>query len=208
MGNSLSSIATVISLLAIILSGFTTYKVFSIEQEIGALRTSAATQKTVQPSPSLENTTADTSIPSPSSTPENTSPSAQTVGIQPGQFVQSAFGNKAKVELLAVKRIRDPETGQRNVVNVQFRARRLVGNGEANPYEWIYPRNTTARNPDTSEVYKLVDSQRATSDLNLNFVKRGESLDAYVWLEIPDGASTVDLYIPKTQVFKSVPITN
>ncbi|MBD2121911.1 hypothetical protein [Trichocoleus sp. FACHB-262] len=46
--------------------------------------------------------------------------------IQPGQFVQPALDTKAKVELLTVKRIKEPETGNRDVVNVQMHVRRAT----------------------------------------------------------------------------------
>jgi hypothetical protein len=196
MSNFLSGIAVILSLLASVFSGFTAYRVFNLEQQVGALSQSTANQPAAQ------------TAPSPASNPSSP-PAANAAGIQPGQFIQSAFGNKAQVELLAIKRIQDPEAGARDVVNVQFRVRRLVRDEETNPYDkGMYPRNVKARNPDTSETYEALGGKRATSDVNLNFVKRGASVDAYVWLKVPEAASTLDIYIPETQVFKNVPIAN
>jgi hypothetical protein len=196
MSNFLSGVAVILSLLASVFSGFTAYPVFNLEQQVGALSQSAANQPTTQ------------AAPSPSGNP-SAPPAANAAGIQPGQFMQPAYGNKAQVELLAIKRIQDPEAGARDVVNVQFRVRRLVRDEETNPYDkGIYPRDVTARNPDTSETYESLGGERATRVVNLNFVKRGASVDAYVWLKIPEGAKTLDIYIPETQVFKNVPIAN
>ncbi|MEN9520102.1 MAG: hypothetical protein RLZZ381_2690 [Cyanobacteriota bacterium] len=210
MSNFLSGIAVVLSILAGILSGFTAYKVFSLEQEVGTLSNSVANQKIAQPSPSPQDVAANTPPQNSSSTPGNISPSpTNSPSIQPGQFVQLAFKDKAQIELLKVKRIKDPDIGTRNVVNVQIRARRLVGDEETNPYDTlIFLDNTTVRNPDTSEVYEAVGKDRSTGEINLNFVKGGASVDAYVWLRVPEGVKTLDLYIPETQTFKNVPIEN
>jgi len=59
--------------------------------------------------------------------------------------------------LLSVKRIQDPELKTRDVVNVQFRIRRLAD--QVGGQNIISPGQTTARNPDTSETYKPVDFQ-------------------------------------------------
>jgi hypothetical protein len=203
MSSFLSGIAIALSTLACLIGSFAVYKVSNLEQEMGALSRTSANPPTDQTGQAQENTAEST--PTPSGAP--VSP-VNNMGIQPGQFIQFAFGNKAQVELLAVKRIKDPETGTRDVVNVQFRARRLVRDGEQNPYGLIAADKVTARNPDTSETYEGISSKRATGYVELNFVKRGASVDAYVWLKIPEGTNTVDIYVPETKVFKNVPITN
>ncbi|MBE9020527.1 hypothetical protein IQ272_31240, partial [Chroococcidiopsidales cyanobacterium LEGE 13417] len=131
---------------------------------------------------------------------------AATSGIQPGQFVQSAIGNKAKLELLAVKRIADPEAKTRDVVNVQMRIRRLAA--DASPSDVINVAGTKARNPDTSETYEPVDYKRSAGSVNLYFVRKNASSDAYVWLRIPEGVTAIDLFIPDTGAFKNVPIAS
>jgi hypothetical protein len=198
MKNFLSSIAIVLSLLASLFSGFTGYKVFTLEQEVRTLSNSVANQKTDQTSSTQAGTTENIPPQNASSTPAN------TTGIQPGQFVQLAFKDKARIELLKIKRIKDPETGTSDVVNVQFRVRRLARDMESLGIISSY--NMTARNPDTSETYKSLGVDRSSGVISLSSVKSGASVDAYVWLKVPDGVKTIDLYIPETQVFENVPI--
>jgi hypothetical protein len=198
MKNFLSSIAIVLSLLASLFSGFTAYKVFSLEQEIGTLSNSILNQKTAQTDSTQAGTTENIPSQNASSTP------TKTTGIQPGQFVQLAFKDKAQIELLKIKRIKDPETSTNDVVNVQFRVRRLARDRESLGMIGSY--NVAARNPDTSETYKSLGVDRSSGSIVLSSVKSGASVDAYVWLKVPDGVNTIDLYIPETQVFKNVPI--
>jgi hypothetical protein len=33
-------------------------------------------------------------------------------------------------------------------------------------------------------------------------------VDAYVWMKIPEGVNTVDIFVPNTAAFKNVPIAN
>lgn len=146
--------------------------------------------------------------PSTASSPVPDTPAPSTsVGIQPGQFVQSAVGSKAQVELLSLKRIKDPEAGTRDVVNLQMRIRRLAA--EVQPgIDSINVAGTTARNPDTSETYKGVNWNRSSGTVSLYSVRRSASADAYVWLRIPEGVNTIDIFIPDTGAFKNVPIAN
>lgn len=149
--------------------------------------------------------------PVPQVSPTTQAPQVATntsIGVQPGQFVQPAFGTKGQVELLSVKRIQDPDTGASNVVNVQMRIRRVepdrVFGGDA-----IYVGGTTARNPETSETYKAVKLiERSTGSVSLFSMRAGASADAYVWLRVPEGTNTIDIYVPDTQAFKNVPIAN
>lgn len=134
-------------------------------------------------------------------------PSSSTP-TQPGQYLQPAFGTKAQVELLSVKRIQDPELGTRDVVNVQMRVRRIeperVSGGDV-----INIGSTTARNPATSETYKAVNFlDRSTGSVSLFSMRPRASADAYVWLRVPEGTNTIDIYVPDTQAFKNVPIAN
>lgn len=142
--------------------------------------------------------------------PQTTQPQAVTsssVPIQPGQFVQPAFGTKGQVELLSVKRIEDPDTQARNVVNVQIRIRRVEPDRVVGS-DAIYIGGTTARNPETSETYKTAGFDRSTGSVSLFAMRPGASADAYVWLRVPEGVSNIDIYVPDTQAFKNVPITN
>jgi hypothetical protein len=128
--------------------------------------------------------------------------------IQPNQYVQNALGTKAQVELLAVKRIKDPELQTRDVVNVQMRIRRLTPENPSG-MDMITVGSTTARNPDTSETYKGVDfTKHSTGTVSLVQMRPRSSVDAYVWLRVPEGANTLDIFIPETAAFKNVPISN
>jgi hypothetical protein len=218
MSNFLSGIAVVLSLLASLMGVFTVYKVSTVEQQVGALNQTVANQPKIKTNPTQGGTTE--TIPpqnSVSSVASNASPTpASAASIQPGQFVQPALGNRAELTLLNVKRIQDPETGNRDVVNVLFRVRRT---GDAGASSVITPVNTSARNPDTGETYdsyyaaginadKRPSENRATNGVLLVTVKEGASVDAYVWLKIPEGVNTVDIYIPDTQPFRNVPIAS
>ncbi|NHC38206.1 hypothetical protein [Scytonema millei] len=199
MSNFLSGIAVILSILALGFSGFTAYQVFTLQEKIAAISNNASTGTSGNAQP-------ETIAPVSSAAPDPAATPAATNGIQPGQFVQSAIGNKAKLELLAVKRIADPEAKTRDVVNVQMRLRRLAS--EVNPNDAIDVAGTKARNPDTSETYEPVGYKRSSGSINLYFVRRNASSDAYVWLRIPEGVTTIDLFIPDTGAFKNVPITS
>jgi hypothetical protein len=211
MSNFLAGVAVALSTLACLIGGFAVYKISSLEQEIGDLSRTAANSTTAQTGQIQENTGGGTpsqsTVPTPSETPASP---VNNADIQPGQFIQFAFGNKAQVELLTVKRIKNPETGTRDAVNVQFRARRLASDEESIGSDkfTLFADQTTARNPDTSETYKSPNSQHSTGLIGLYRIKKGASVDAYVWLKVPEGTNTLDIYVPETQVFKNVPITN
>ena len=217
MSNFLSGIAVVLSLIAGLMSAFTIYKVSSVEQQVGDLNQSVANQQKVQANSSREGI-AETNPPQSSdSTVNNGSlPPANNTAIQPDQFIQPALENRAEVTLLTVQRIQDPDTADSDVVNVQFRVRRM---GRAGTTSVITPVNTTARNPDTGETYdsyrtagikadKEPSEDRATSGILLVTVEEGASVDGYVWLKVPKGVNTVDIYIPETQPFRNVPISS
>ncbi|MBF2020228.1 MAG: hypothetical protein IGR93_09015 [Hydrococcus sp. C42_A2020_068] len=146
--------------------------------------------------------------------------------IQPGQFVQYAFKDRAQVELLSVKRIQNPDDGKRNIVNVQMRVRNLRGNMT----NIISPNQTIARNPETSERYESYDYvvdkaarekarrdgteidrsgriERSTTYISMGLIKKGASADGYVWLFIPEEVQTIDLIVPETAVLEKVPIS-
>ena len=202
MSNFLSGVAVVLSTLALMLSGFTAYQVFTLQQKISTASNTASTgaiasDRSYPASPASQNPQTEAS------------PTASTAsgGIQPEQFVQSAIGSKAQVELLSLKRIKDPEAGTRDVVNLQMRIRRLAA--EVQPgIDSINIAGTTARNPETSETYKGVNWDRSSGTVSLYSVRRSASADAYVWLRIPEGVNTIDIFIPDTGAFKNVPIEN
>jgi hypothetical protein len=206
MKQFLSGLAFLVSILALVVSGFTAYKVSTFEQSLESLKQSNQTQATPPAEPgSTPETLAPETAPSPTS-----DTGASNADIQAGQYVQPAWENKAQVELLSVKRITDPETGTRDVVNVQFRVRRLTTARDEDLYslKLLTPNDTTARNPETSETHKVVSNKRATGSVALHQIPRGSSVDAYVWLKIPEGTQKIDIYFENTQRFENVPIAN
>jgi hypothetical protein len=192
-----SGLTFLLSTLAFLLSGFTAYKVFMLDQELDALRsTSAQTPPTSAPPAS-----------SYSSAPPVSN--GTTTAIQPGQFIQPTLENKGQVELLSVKRIKDPETGTRDVINVQFRVRRSdsVRDEDLKGINPLHPSDTKARNPETSETFKALEGNKATGTVWLYEIAKGTSVDAYVWLKVPEGTKSLDLFVEHTQAFKNVPIS-
>jgi hypothetical protein len=192
-----SGLTFLFSTLALFLSGFTAYKVFTLDQELDAFR-SASTQA---PTPLAPPVSGDSSAPP--------AASGTATAVLPGQMIQPALRNGANVELLSIKRIKDPATGTRDVVNVQFRVRRIapedVSPGSITSYD------VKAINPETNEVYKVVSgaSDSASSGtLSVSLMERGASVDAHTWLSVPEGVNTLDIYVPDTQTFKNVPIPN
>lgn len=82
--------------------------------------------------------------------------------------------------MLSVKRIQDPETKARNVVNVQIQIRRVEPD-RVSGSDIIIVGSTTARNPETSETYKAVNLiERSTSAVSLFSMRSAASADAYV----------------------------
>jgi hypothetical protein len=202
----LSGVAVLLSTLALVCSGYTAYQVFTLQQTLNSTRTASNILPIPAPIPAVptaETPTA-TLAPSPVTAPATT---ATTSTFSPGQFVQPAFGNKANVELLSVKRIKDPGTGNRDVVNVQIRVRRVATDGVVGS-DIISIGSTTARNPDTSETYKAVSFERSTGTVSLFQLRANSSADAYVWLRIPEGVNNLDIFVPDTAAFQSVPISN
>lgn len=131
---------------------------------------------------------------------------ANSQSIKPGKFVSLAYGNKAQVELLSVKRIQDPVTGRPEVVNVQMRIRRLTE--DKGFVESMSIRSTTARDRKTSQVYKSLGGEQSTGNVLLGDIAPGASADAYVWLRVPEGVSAIDIYVPQTKAFQNVAIAN
>lgn len=196
-------------------AGVNAIDIFVPEAEVGVFKNVAIADASQVPSAANNSPVSSSPIQSPLA-PAPQSPTIQThqvatntsIGVQPGQFVQPAFGTKGQVELLSVKRIQDPETKARNVVNVQMRIRRIEPD-RVSGSNLIIVGSTTARNPETSETYKAVNLiERSTSAVSLFSMRPGASADAYVWLRVPEGTNTIDIYVPDTQAFKNVPIAN
>jgi hypothetical protein len=200
----LSGVSVFLSTVALICGGYAAYEVVALRQTLNnTVNTNTAPNTATAP------ISTEKSIPSePKASPDKTIPTPPaTSALQPGQFVQPAFGNKAKIELLSAKRIKDPETANRDVVNVQMRIRRQAADGVGDG-DTISVANTTARNPDTSETYKGISVNRSTGNVSLSQLRPNASADAYVWIRVPDGVNTLDLFVPDTGAFKNVPISS
>lgn len=194
---------------------FLAYQLFTSRQASNTANNTQPIPLSTVPNPSSNGTnivpvnptggTTSTSAPVASPVPNLTDQvSISNAGIQRSQFVQPAFRNKGQIELLKVNRI----PGERDVVNVQARIR-LLQPAKAVGSDAIYMGGTTARNPQTSETYAAVNGE-STGSVSL-FSMRLEnqtSADAYVWLQVPEGVNTINIYIPSTQAFQNVPISN
>ena len=204
MNTFLSGVAVLLSTLALVCSGYTAYQVFTLQQTLNSTKTAANILPIPIPSATPTETPTEAIAPSPVTTPATT---ATASTFTPGQFVQPAFGNKAKVELLSLKRIKDPGTGNRDVVNLRMRVRRVATDGVVGS-DIISIGSTTARNPDTSETYKAVSLDRSTGSVSLFQVRANSSADAYVWLRVPEAVNNLDIFVPDTAAFQNVPISN
>lgn len=204
MSTFLSGVAVFLSTVALICGGYAAYEVFTLRQTLNTINTSTQGNTATAPIPVVKSIS-----PEPTASPDQTTPTptATSSALEPGQFVQPAFGNKAQVELLSAKRIKDPETGNRDVVNVQMRIRRQATDGVGDG-DTISVANTTARNPDTSETYKGISVNRSTGSVSLAQLRPKASADAYIWIRVPVAVEKLDIFVPDTAAFKSVPISS
>ncbi|MDV2995681.1 MAG: hypothetical protein N4J56_005335 [Chroococcidiopsis sp. SAG 2025] len=127
--------------------------------------------------------------------------------MQPNGLIRKALDNKAQVQVISAQRLNNPELATRNLVNVKMRIWRL-GTKQPNFQDVITVSATTARNPETSETYRAFDFlNRATNPVFLFYLRPQTYTDAYVWLQVPEGVNTLDLFIPETGTFRNVPIS-
>lgn len=219
MNTFLSGVAVLLSVIALAGAGFALTQMFQLQQSFRELNASVQSSPAVSESPQSPQTVSSPTVPTTESSQQ------ANTEIQPGQFVQYAFKNRAQVELLSVKRIQNPDNGQRNIVNVQMRVRDLGGRNGT-----IVPKQTIARNPETSERYESYDRvvdkalreqarrdnteidrsgriDRSTTYISIGLLEEGSSADGYVWLLIPEEVQTIDLIIPETAIFEKVPIS-
>lgn len=208
MNNLLLGTAVTLSGIALAISGFTAYQVSSLRQGFEAAQISAEREPILADTPSNSQTSnreeenlrgSETNA-----TPDGQIPEGNS-GIRSGEYVQPAYGGRAEVELLSVKRIQDPDSQTSDVVSVQFRFRRLSGRAELGDNIWL--RNARARNPETSEEYKPLQ-QRYTDRIQLRALSVGASADAYVWFNVREGVNSLDISIPETATFQNVPISS
>ncbi len=112
--------------------------------------------------------------------------------------MQTALGNKAQVELTAVRRI----PGAPDEVSVEIRINRLADDAVGS--DIINVGSATARNPITSETYQAVDFlKRSPETVSLYQMRRGQPVEGYVVLKVPAGVMVIDIFIPETGAFKN-----
>lgn len=213
----LSSVAVLLSAIALGGVGIAINQIFQLQQSFRELEASVQKSLATSRPPQVSN----------SSSVPVTEPSQQaSPEIQPGQFVQYAFKDAAQVEILSVKRIQNPESETRDIVNIKMRFRRLK---EGRGHNIISLDQTKARNPETNETYESYNniisdaererakkegrktdhskSDRSSGTILMTLVKLGASVDGYVWMSIPEGIKTIDLIVPETAMFLNVPIS-
>ena len=234
--NFLSSISLICSIVSILCSSFLFYNFLTLQRELKTTRQTlnqvVAAPNSTSTSSTNQHSTSDSStnqksesvdIASSSSkelansaenqtTQSTNQTSVEVAEVKPGMYVNSGFDEKAQVELLQVNRIQNPNTGLKDLVNVRFRLRRVADEVLAN--DGISARKISAREPFTSEDYQpFVDSQRGADSMTenpimLENIPKGGSVDAYVWLIIPEGVKAIDLLIPEVKDFDKVPISD
>lgn len=195
--------------LALVGSGFSVYQVSKLQSsvETQADQINELSQKNLAdldiPATQAASSTAD-NIPQnqviESTPPQTQATPKKNVAIKPGQFVNVGFENKLKVEIESAKRIQNPETGDQDIVVVNFRILRLFPEIDRTHFFW---REVRGRNPNTSEEYDLEKSSDWT---NLRKLPNNAWANAYVWLKVPQGIETIDISVPETAMFRNIPI--
>lgn len=132
---------------------------------------------------------------------------ASRATIQPIHLVQNAFGHQAQIELLSVKRVRDPELRTLDLVDIQMRVRRIEPK-KVDGAAVLDVGSIVVRNPDTNETYPAVKKTVRNGIVDLYAMRPGASADADVWLRVPEKVNSLDIFIPETAAFKNVPIAN
>lgn len=154
MNNFLSGIALVFSTLALLMSGAVLYLDLTTRGVLypqANLSEDPTHDKDKNPSPLGGISSEPTAVPDSNTVIE----APQSVSeSKADEFIQPAFNSKATVELISVKRIKHPEKGTRNIVNVRLRFRRLAENATKN--ETFDLSDTQARHSETNEVYKQI----------------------------------------------------
>ncbi len=207
MNNFLSGITITLSTVALALSGWTAYQLSQLENSITQQQNSLSEQQETITKLSQEIEENQTKLSSQISQPiqsEIITNNQLSTGIQPGQFVQQAYDNKVKLELLSVKRIQNPKSEEKDVVVVQLRVRRIVPTGKVDSMSLNLAK---ARNPETSEVYRTVRG-KSTTFTTINSLPDDSWANAYFWLEVPEEIDVIDIIIPETAIIEKVPISS
>lgn len=135
-----------------------------------------------------------------STLPQTKATPVKNTAIKPGQFVNVGFENKLKVEIESTKRIQNPDTGDKDIVVVNFRILGLVPNIKRGGLYWNHVKG---RNPDTSADYR---NARRSNTTWLDNLPNNAWANAYVWLKVPQGVEIIDISVPETALFRNVPV--
>jgi len=221
MKNFLSVLSTTFSGLAFVATIFLISQILEVKksvdsisqsvtansQELKTVATSINTAPNSTPDISTENnllqqqtpeSTAETNL----NPTENTENEPSSKPIEPGQFVSLGYKNQVKIELLSAKRIKNPKTGKRDLVNVNLRVNRQVS--DANGFFNLS--RAKGRNPETSEDYRTV-TNKSTNLTSIKKLPDNAWANGYFWLKVPEDVNSLDIVIPETAIFKQVPIS-
>ena len=215
MNKFLSAIGITISIIALGASAWTLDRLFQLQSSIDQQQNTIEQQqdRITQQQNAIEQQQTQleelaSQPPAAISSTQNSSPASNTINtstsIKPGQFVRQGVDNKIKIELLSVKRIDNPDGGAREIVVVQMQVRRIVPKGKVDS---LNLRLSKGRNPETSEVYRVIRG-KSTGSLTINNIPEDAWGNAYFWLEVPEGVDVIDIIIPETAIFERVPISN
>lgn len=124
-----------------------------------------------------------------------------TATAQPVDLVQTALGDRVRVTIIAVKRI----PGKPDEVSVEMQIEKLTDTLLLE--DTMSVGSTMASNSETGEIYRATDFLRRSSGrVSLRKLRQDKPVDAYVVLDVPNGVTTIDLFVDKTPPFKNVPI--
>lgn len=124
--------------------------------------------------------------------------------VQPGKFIQTAFENRGKVELLQVNRIKTGESAGK--VHVRFSISRTGDKVFGND---MFDISKITGSNINNEVYSGSHSN-TNSDRIVSLAKatKTKPVEASVLLTVPDDVYSLIIRIPSTQAFNDVPIDN
>jgi hypothetical protein len=124
--------------------------------------------------------------------------------VEPGRFVQPAYGGAGEVELISVRRA--DGSGSSNIVNVEMRIHRLrdrvPGVGDINLAE------VKGINSRTNIRYPTLDSRSPFGKaFSLYDLRPDQSVNVSVRLQVPEDLGRIDLDVPQTNPFRGVPVS-
>ncbi|MEO1764589.1 MAG: hypothetical protein AAFR83_22115 [Cyanobacteria bacterium J06629_18] len=220
MKNFLSFLSTTFSGLAFVATIFLISQILEVKKSVDSLSESVTANSQELKTIAVSNNTA-TNNSTPIISTENKSLEQQTPepadetnlnpiqnqtsseSIEPGQFVNVGYNNQLKIEILSAKRIENPKTGKKDIVNFNLRVKRQVAEAQG----YLSLSRVKGRNPETSEDYRTV-TNKSTSTTRIRRLPDNAWANGYFWLKVPENVNSVDIVIPQTAIFKQVPISD